>query len=253
MQTDEHDSALVERARCGDQAAFALLIARHRPLLLAVCRRMLSDATLAEDAAQEAILRASLRLDRLREAEQFGHWLAGIGLNVCRTMARGKRRDEPSWDGLAEVREWADESSDPATSVEAADLAAQVREAVEALPTGQRSAVQLFYLSGLTYAEAADQLGIQVGTVRTRLHKARETLRHRLRALGKEEGMPGKREFKDHTCSFCGKHSPQVRRMIAGPNGVIICNECIDLCNRIIAEVEASDAQDKAAVAEETS
>jgi ATP-dependent Clp protease ATP-binding subunit ClpX len=55
--------------------------------------------------------------------------------------------------------------------------------------------------------------------------------------------MTGKREFTDHTCSFCGKHSPQVRRMIAGPNGVVICNECIDLCNRIIAEVEASDAQ----------
>jgi len=253
LLADGHDSTLVEGARRGDDAAFALLIARHWPLLIAICRRMLRDDTLAEDAAQEAILRASSQLDRLRDAERFGPWLAGIGVNVCRDLARGKHLGESSWDGLAEVRGWADQEIDLAASVEAADLAAQVREAVEALPNGQRRAVQLFYLAGLTYAETATQLGIQVGTVRTRLHKARETLRHRLQALGKEEGMTEKREFKDHICSFCGKHSHQIRRMIAGPKGVIICNECVDLCNRIIAEEEAKDAQGDAATAGEVS
>jgi hypothetical protein len=124
---------------------------------------------------------------------------------------------------------------------------------VAELPRGQRAAVLLFYLSGLTYAETAALLGIEVGAVRTRLHKARGALRTHLRAVGKEENilMEGEHsdmsttmegERKQYTCSFCGKDQEQVHRMIAGPGGVAICDACIATCNQIIAEEEAKSS-----------
>jgi len=89
------DAALVRLAREGDKQAFAVLLARHRRMLLALCRRALGDPGLAEDAAQEAALEALLGLDRLRQPERFGSWLAGIGLNVCRRWRREQARE--SW------------------------------------------------------------------------------------------------------------------------------------------------------------
>lgn len=78
------DEELVAAARGGDREAFALLIVRHRPLVIALCRRALGDRDQAEDVAQEAILQALLDLDRLRRPDRFGAWLAGIGLNIAR-------------------------------------------------------------------------------------------------------------------------------------------------------------------------
>lgn len=96
----QDDSALVRAARGGDMGAFALLLARHRPVLLALCRRTLGDPALAEDAAQEASLQALLALDRLHSVDRFGSWLAGIGLNVCRMWLRARARECWSWDAL---------------------------------------------------------------------------------------------------------------------------------------------------------
>lgn len=158
---------------------------------------------------------------------------------------------------------------DPEARAALADLSARVRAAVDALPRGQRTAVRLFYLSGLSYRETATLLGIAEGTVRTRLHKARGALRGRLRVLGEEEDliMVNERAMTEEDvvmaneratnteektvadeaqkivriCSFCGKRNEEVHRMIAGPPPVsaIICDECIALCNQIIAEEEA--------------
>ena len=82
------DAVLVEAARAGDKAAFAELVRCHGGLLAALCRRALGDADLAEDAAQEAILRALLGLDRLRRPERFGPWLAAIAAGVMATWNR---------------------------------------------------------------------------------------------------------------------------------------------------------------------
>ncbi|MGH2409017.1 MAG: RNA polymerase sigma factor, partial [Chloroflexota bacterium] len=73
------DGALVRAARGGDMSGFALLLVRHRPMVLALCRQKLGDPTLAEDAVQEASLQALLNLDHLHQAERFGSWFAGIG------------------------------------------------------------------------------------------------------------------------------------------------------------------------------
>jgi RNA polymerase sigma factor (sigma-70 family) len=166
---------LVAAARAGDQTAFAALIERYYPMVAALCARVLGDGDRALDVAQEAAVTAMLSLDRLREDERFGAWLAGIGLNVCRRLVRDRDWAAFSLDAMA--GEPADEGRGPAEAAEAAELAQRVRAAIDSLPAGQRQAAQTYYLSGLTTAEAAVHLGIPVSAVKTRLHKARAALR----------------------------------------------------------------------------
>lgn len=174
------DARLVLAARSGDRGAFTILVERHRPLLLACCRRMLGGGDLVEEAAQEAVLQALLGLGRLRYPGRFGSWLAGIGLNVCRHLLRERSARSFSPETAIDPRALDAGAADPQELAEAAELVARVRRAVAALPPGQREAVTLFYLAGLTQREVAAALGIDVGAVKGRLHKARRALRHRL-------------------------------------------------------------------------
>ncbi len=179
----DDDAALVTAAQGGDREAFALLITRHHRLLVALCRRALGDPILTEDAVQEATLQALLGLDHLRQPERFGAWLGGIGLNVCYRLLRERTRGVWSWEALCGGRtgpELADSGPDPADLVELAEIRRRVHAAVAGLPPGQRAAVALVYLQGLTQAEAAAVLGIEAGAVKARLHKGRAQLRRRL-------------------------------------------------------------------------
>ena len=138
------DATLVHAAREGNKDAFALLLDRHWPLLLALCRRMMGNADLAQDVAQEAALQAFLSLDRLRRAEQFGSWLSGIGLNICRHWLRRRSRDDTSWEELCggryyPARDLPDEDVSPEERAQMADLRARVQRAVADLPRGQRA------------------------------------------------------------------------------------------------------------------
>lgn len=182
------DSSLVEVARGGNTAAFAALYVRHRPLLLRLCRRLLGESGLAEDAAQEAALRAMINLASLRQPGQFGPWLGGIGLHVCRQWIRQRTRESWSLDALIDGRgrEPMDGAVSPEVWAETSDIARWVQRAVADLPGGQQRAVALFYLEDLTYVEAATALGVRVGALKTRLHKARATLRRRLSTLEEE-------------------------------------------------------------------
>ncbi len=185
------DALLVQRARDGDKASFALLAERHRGMLLALCRRALGDPGLAEDAAQEAILQALLSLDRLRRADSFGAWLSGIGLNVCRRWQRQSAREcwslEAVLGGRAVPISVLAPAPAPEELFEAAEASEWVLHAVRDLPIGQRAAVVLFHLAGLPHREVAARLGISVGAVKTRLHKGRATLRAALREREHEE------------------------------------------------------------------
>ncbi len=189
MRTPElADVDLVTQARAGDKQAFVDLVARHHALLRGLCRRMLGEPQ-AEDAAQEAILQALLALDALKQPEQFGPWLAGIGLNICRRWLRGGGH-VGSLDALIggqQVHQPLESlAPDPAWFAEENELSARVHDAVWALPPGQRSAVALFYLAGLSHAETAAALGIPIGAVKTRLHKGRQNLRYQLWTLWEE-------------------------------------------------------------------
>jgi RNA polymerase sigma factor (sigma-70 family) len=185
------DQALVAAARRGDKRALATLVTRHRPMLVAVCRGALGQADLAEDAAQEAVLLALTSLDRLRRPDRFGPWLAGIGLNVCRRWLRERSRASWSWEAIqgGMAGDWPVPAPGPAELAEAAEEARLVRAAVARLPPGQRTAVTLHYLAGLTQAETAVRAGASVGAVKVRLHQARARLREWLGPHWKEERM----------------------------------------------------------------
>jgi RNA polymerase sigma factor (sigma-70 family) len=176
------DAQLVASARSGSRDAFAVLVDRHYPLLLSCCRRAAGEGA-AADAAQEAVLQALLGLRRLRRDDSFGPWLVGIGLNVSRRLLEQRARQGVALDATAEP---VAPGPEPHELVESAFAAARVREAIAALPGGQRDAVTLFYLSGLSQAEVAEHLGTAVGAVKTRLHKARASLQHPLSDLRKE-------------------------------------------------------------------
>jgi RNA polymerase sigma factor (sigma-70 family) len=174
------DAELVRAARAGDRAAFGALVQRHRPALLRACRG-------SADAAQEAALHALTGLDGLREDAAFAAWLCGIGRNVARAQGRRERRSQRRGQPLiasAELDPVA-EGAVPAPSV-AEELRGRVLAAVAALPPGQRDAVALFYLADLSHAQIAARLGISVGAVKTRLHKARAALQARLADLRRE-------------------------------------------------------------------
>ncbi len=183
------DAVLVRRARGGDRDAFAELVQRHHATLVRCCRRMVGDAAL--DATQDAVLTAMLSLNRLRDDDRFGAWLVGIGLNTCRARLRGPG----PLTSVDDVR--GPGPLTPHEEVEGREFAARVRAAIASLPQGQREAVTLFYLAGLTHAEAAEHLGIPPGAVKTRLHKARASLRVRLEPFRRETRMPVEMQVTD--------------------------------------------------------
>ncbi len=194
MQVDDADAALVVAARNGEKEAFARGFERHRPCRIALCRRLLGDAGLAEDAAQETALQALLNLHHLGQPERFGPWLWSIGLHLCQRW-RQQRAHQAFVGGVLDAGRYVWEPVEPdAGPEELAELAEsgdRVRRAVEELPEGQRAAVVLFYLEGFSQADAARQLGIDVGAVKTRLHKARGTLKRRLGPQAEEGGSNG--------------------------------------------------------------
>jgi RNA polymerase sigma factor (sigma-70 family) len=169
------DARLVEAALGGDKDAFATLVTRHWAMAVALAARVLGRPDLAADAAQEAAVAALVGLDRLRAPDRFGAWFCGITLNVARGWARQLRTERPAVvPGQAPDR--ACQEPGPDERAELAELAATVRAAVAQLADGQRDAVFLFYLQGLTHREVAAELAISVGAVKARLHQARAAL-----------------------------------------------------------------------------
>jgi RNA polymerase sigma-70 factor, ECF subfamily len=158
------DGELVLLARDGDQVAFRLLVERHQPMVRARARQLCANPSDTEDVMQEAFLRALIGLDRLRDPDRFGAWLAGITANICHGL---RRRGEP-----ALLPDWP-EPLHPAThdgvpSADDIDRADAVRAAMAELPAGQRRTVLLRYY---TDKEAG------TGAERASLHRARRRMR----------------------------------------------------------------------------
>jgi RNA polymerase sigma factor (sigma-70 family) len=204
------DPSLVAAARRGDQTAFAALIDRHYKTLLTSCQRMVGNAEDAHDAAQEAVLRALLGLGRLRDDASFGAWLAGIGLNVCRGLLVERASRSRSSVGAHADERIAERAADGRGAVElivAGEVVARVRSALTALPCGQRNAALLFYLGGLTHSEIAAELDTQPGAIKTRLYKARKTLRASLLNTYQEYF-----DMTDQTAQLIPMHVAELRR-----------------------------------------
>jgi RNA polymerase sigma factor (sigma-70 family) len=165
---DHTDADLLTRfIDCSDEAAFAILVHRHGPLILGVCRRLLGDVHSADDAFQATFLLLARKAGRLRRPERLGPWLYGVARRVAlRARAtRGRRREVPVVDMPA------------ATPMDVDDLRPILDDAIARLPARDRTPVVLCYFQGLTYAEAARHLGCPAGTVSARLARARARLR----------------------------------------------------------------------------
>jgi len=176
------DADLVGGALLGAREAFAELVRRHQATARALAARVLGSEDLARDAVQEAAVAAMTGLDRLRSPDRFGPWFCGITLNVARRWLRQLRAEWPTA-GPDRARDGAG----PDELAELADLAARVRAAIAELADGQREAVLLFYLQGLSHREVAAELHISIGAVKSRLHQARAALAPRLAPLIEEE------------------------------------------------------------------
>jgi RNA polymerase sigma factor (sigma-70 family) len=166
-------------ARARDEAAFATLVKRHGPMVLAVCRRLLRDAHAAEDAFQATFLVLAKKAATLAEPELLARWLHGV---ACRTALRSRAEQ-----ARRRAREGRVEPPPPAAPDEGfvwRDLRAVLDEEIARLPTQQGAAVVLCYLEGRTNAEAAERLGCSRGTVATLLARARAQLRRRLTGRG---------------------------------------------------------------------
>src|SRR4051812_38612409 len=177
----ESDPALVARARAGDPQAYAALLRRHHAALVRACARTLGEPGSAADVAQDAALVGWLELDRLRDPARFGAWLSGIGrmLALRALRERSTARERVTRDGSLPERP-AGAGDDPAERALSGERAADLAAAISALPPGQRDALVLFHLADLPQDAIAARLGTAPGAVRTRLHKARATLRARL-------------------------------------------------------------------------
>ncbi len=177
-------------ARRGDEAAFEALIARHGPMVLGVCRRILpDDPHAAEDAFQAVFLILVKKAGSIRDGDRLGPWLHGVARRVAlRARAHALRRRSVERPGAEDAALAAPHDGvgtgpggDPG---ERAELRAALDAEVDRLPEKYRAPVVLCYLEGLTHDEAAHRLGWPVGTVRSRMAWARDKLRHRLTRRG---------------------------------------------------------------------
>ncbi len=182
---EEHDDERmwVVRAQAGDQAAFGLLVQRYYRLAVSVAYHQGLDLASAQDAAQEAFVKAWLALPRFREsAGTFRAWLCRIVANAARDALRRERPAGELDEALA------DDRADPAGRAEEHSQAQAVREALAQLPEASRTALVLREYEGLSYAEIAAALDIPIGTVMSRLNYARGRLRELLSEGGAGRG-----------------------------------------------------------------
>jgi RNA polymerase sigma factor (sigma-70 family) len=178
------DSELVRQTLAGEKAAFGGLVERHRPMAVRLATRMLCDRAEADDVTQEACLQAFFSLQRLQAPERFGAWLYGIVVNLCRMRLRARRATYTleDWDGgrVAPNFRASEAQLSPEAIYEIQEVHLRLLQAIELLPDEQRAAVRWHYLDGLSLAEIAALSRTPLGTVKARLHRAREKLRAEL-------------------------------------------------------------------------
>ncbi|QLA17660.1 sigma-70 family RNA polymerase sigma factor [Desulfolutivibrio sulfoxidireducens] len=177
---------LVRLALAGEPQAWRALTTRFYPLALRIARRRLPGSALAEDAVQEAFLTVFRSLPSLREPEAFPAWLLAIVRSQCTRLAMGQHPAE-SLDDLDEHgRLPIPQAGDPADDLHAARLRAAFDTAVDSLPEHLRDITRQHYGQGLTTGDIATAMGLGEGTVKKRLHAAREILRERMLPYGGE-------------------------------------------------------------------
>ena len=184
------DAALVEQLRRADEGAAEALVAAYGDRVYRLAMRITGNASDAEEVVQDALWTASRKIDTFRGAAAFGSWVYRITANTAyeKLRRRRSRRNEVSWEDLgpafdekgqhAEVAvDWSGRLKDPAIETE---LKSVLSAAIDALPTDHRTAFVLHDVEGLSNPEIAQTLRLNLGTVKSRVHRARLFLRRRL-------------------------------------------------------------------------
>lgn len=173
---DKSDSALVHAAINGHVDSFTQLCRRYYPAMVAIAHAQLGDRHLAEDAAQEALAKASRNLLQLKDLDKFAGWLATICRNVARDMGKTTEKLYTT-EQLAQIPH----KSTPD------GIAGDVRDAIKSLPTDARELIYLRYYDSMTYQQISAVLGISPQAINGRLRRAKKTIAKHLRRHGSVE------------------------------------------------------------------
>ena len=199
--SSDSDLQLVERTVAGDQRAYELLVIKYQRRIERLIAHMVRDPDLVQDIAQETFLRAYRALHQFRGEAQFYTWLYRIAVNTAKKALVDMRRDPVVLESALHISDDEDETfrprhepttdETPETVLAAQEIAAAVNAAMEALPEDLRQAVTLREIEGLSYEEIAAAMNCPIGTVRSRIFRAREAISARVKPLLERQG--GKR------------------------------------------------------------
>lgn len=186
----ECDQLLVERVQAGDKQAFDLLVTKYQRRLMRLLSRIVRDPATAEDVVQETFIKAYRSLRHFRGDAAFYTWLYRIGINTAKNfLVMQARRTPASTDTDAEQAEAYDDSdhlrdiNTPESLLASKQIAQTVNAAMDALPVELRTAIALREIEGLSYEEISDIMACPLGTVRSRIFRAREVIAEQLRPL----------------------------------------------------------------------
>ena len=194
MIPDGTDVQLVERAQRGDTRAFEMLVVKYQRRLERLIGRMVRDSDLVQDIAQESFIRAYRALPQFRGDSAFYTWLYRIAVNTAKkalvdlkrdplvsesTLAGANDDDDETYRGQRELID----SATPESLLATKEIAQTVNDAIEALSADLRQAITLREIEGLSYEEIAEMMNCPIGTVRSRIFRAREAIALRLRPL----------------------------------------------------------------------
>jgi RNA polymerase sigma-70 factor (ECF subfamily) len=189
MTQDDNDQQLVRRVQKGDKTAFDLLVLKYQHRVLKLVSRFVNDAAEAQDVAQDAFLKAYRALPSFRGDSAFYTWLYRIAINTAKNALVSNRRrpidfdldlqDPDQYDRHAKLKD----VDTPEGVLLTEEIRAVVERAMEQLPEDLRTAIVLREIEGLSYEEIAEAMDCPVGTVRSRIFRAREAIDKRLQPL----------------------------------------------------------------------
>ena len=190
---NDSDALLVKRAMAGETQAFELLVIKYQRRVQRLIGRMVRDTDLVQDIAQETFIRAYRALPQFRGDSAFYTWLYRIAVNTAKKALMDMKRDPLVSESSMRVDDEGEETSraeneltdgeTPEALLASKEIAAAVNSAIEALSEDLRQAITLREIEGLSYEEIADVMNCPIGTVRSRIFRAREAIAVRLRPL----------------------------------------------------------------------
>ena len=193
MADADADALLVQRAQRGENAAFEMLVVKYQRRIERLIGRMVRDTDLVQDIAQETFIRAYRALPQFRGESAFYTWLYRIAVNTAKKALMDMKRDPLVTESAMRLDDEGEETSraenelsdgeTPEALMASKEVAAAVNAAIQALSEDLRQAITLREIEGLSYEEIADVMNCPIGTVRSRIFRAREAIALRLRPL----------------------------------------------------------------------